>query len=131
MILSRIKILLLALCLCLVPLFAMAKNISATSPEVAQMLKNPPSDLIILDIRTPEEFATGHLEGAILVDFIAPDFEDKLAKLDMEAPYVLYCRTGARSSRAMVVMEKLGFTNVTHMVDGITGWVQHKLPVKK
>ncbi len=109
----------------------MAENISVTSPAVAEILKNPPEGLIILDIRTPKEFASGHIEGAIMIDFIAPDFEDKLAQLDMDAPYIMHCRTGARSSRAMVVMEKMGFTNVTHMEDGIMGWIQHGLPVTK
>ncbi len=125
----------LALCLLMVcilmPHAILAKNVHMKSTEVAQVLKNPPENLIILDIRTPKEYAAGHLKDAVLVDFIAPDFEQKLAKFDKDAPYIMHCRTGARSSRAMVVMEDMGFTNVIHMSDGIVGWQGNGLPVEK
>ncbi len=125
----------LALCLfvlcTLMPLHSFAENTRATSIEVAKILENPPDDLAIIDIRTPKEYAAGHIEGAVLVDFIAPDFEEKLAKFDKDAPYIMHCRSGARSNRAMVVMENMGFTNVIHMYDGMIGWQENGLPVEK
>jgi phage shock protein E len=66
-------------------------------------------DLVVLDIRTPEEFAEGHIDGSVNIDFYAPDFGDRLAELDPDARYVLYCRSDNRSGQTMPALEELGF----------------------
>jgi phage shock protein E len=70
---------------------------------------------VLVDVRTPEEFAQGHLAGAELIDFQAPDFRQRIAELPRDEPYFLYCRTGNRSAQAAAVMAELGFADV---VDG-------------
>ncbi|WP_200875584.1 rhodanese-like domain-containing protein [Hymenobacter sp. IS2118] len=75
-----------------------------------QLLADPRSK--ILDVRTPEEFAQGHLQGAQNVDFRASDFKQQLSLLDPAGRYVLYCATGNRSGRAAVVMKEQGFESV-------------------
>jgi phage shock protein E len=70
---------------------------------------------VLVDVRTPEEFAQGHLAGAELIDFQGPDFRQRIAELPRDEPYFLYCRTGNRSAQAAAVMAELGFTDV---VDG-------------
>jgi rhodanese-related sulfurtransferase len=97
--------------------------------DAATIADNPPDDLVVLDIRTPEEFAEGHLEGAVLVDFYAPDFAEQLAALDTDVPYLLYCRSGNRSGQALGVMEQLGFTSVANVDGGILAWSDAGLPV--
>lgn len=62
----------------------------------------------VLDVRTPEEFAEGHVEGAVLVDIMDPSFEDEIAALDPAVPYVVYCRSGNRSATAAAQMQDLG-----------------------
>ncbi|MSZ23021.1 MAG: rhodanese-like domain-containing protein, partial [Actinobacteria bacterium] len=52
---------------------------------------------MILDVRTPEEIAEGHLEGAVFADFKSEDFRDKLQELDKAVDYVVHCRSGQRS----------------------------------
>ncbi|HEX8427878.1 rhodanese-like domain-containing protein [Hymenobacter sp.] len=79
---------------------------------VATMLANP--NTILLDVRTPEEFATGHLKGARNIDFRAPDFRDHIAKLDPAQTYVLYCQSGNRSGQTLKLMEEAGFKNVVN-----------------
>jgi phage shock protein E len=69
-------------------------------------------DVTIIDVRTPEEFEDGHLDGAELFDIQAPDFEERITALDRDEPYVVYCRTGNRSAVAVELMEELGFTEV-------------------
>lgn len=71
--------------------------------------------LVIIDVRTPEEFAEGHLEGAINMDVNAPDFEDKLHELDPAGHYAVYCRSGNRSGRATQMMKDHNFTNVENV----------------
>lgn len=97
--------------------------------EIQEIVATPPADLVILDIRTPEEFAAGHLAGAINVDYYASDFEDQLAQLDLDVPYVMYCNSGNRSSNALPLMDSLGFAEVYEMDGGIQAWFGAGLPI--
>lgn len=86
-------------------------------------------DFSIIDVRTPREFAEGHIEGAVLIDYQAPDFREKINALDRAKTYLVYCRTGNRSRGAVTVMQSLGFNNIYHMVDGIVAWQGKGYPV--
>ncbi len=86
-------------------------------------------DLVVLDVRTPEEFAEAHLADAILIDIYEPDFADRIAELDRSVPYVLYCRSGNRSEEARNLMTELGFEEVYDVAGGIVGWTEAGLPV--
>lgn len=66
----------------------------------------------VIDVRTPEEFASGHLDGAVNIDLSATDFDDRIAALDPTAAYVVYCRSGNRSAQAAARMAGLGFDDV-------------------
>lgn len=96
--------------------------------EAAELLEAEP-DRVVLDVRTPAEFAEGRLEGAQLIDYNAPDFEQRVAELDRDASYLIYCRSGNRSAGARQVMEDLGFTDVVDVAGGIVAWTQAGLPV--
>jgi rhodanese-related sulfurtransferase len=86
---------------------------------------------VILDVRTPDEFAEGHLEGAKNIDFNAKDFAERLGKLDKEKPYLVHCRSGGRSGRSLATFEKLGFKKIYHLDGGILAWEDAGLPVVK
>jgi len=77
------------------------------APEVFEKTLRTKGQLV--DVRTPAEYAAGHLEGAINIDIYSPDFEKRLAALDKNAPLYLYCRSGARSGQAMSTAKSLGF----------------------
>ncbi len=83
----------------------------------------------ILDIRTPEEFNSGHIEGAINLDFYKEDFRDKLDQLDKDKKYLIYCRTANRSGQALEIMRDLGFTEVYNMLGGIVEWEKEGHPL--
>jgi phage shock protein E len=105
-------------------------GISTISVDAAATIAaDPPSDLVVLDLRTPEEFAEGHLDGAVLIDFYDADFADQLAELDPTLPYLVYCRSGNRSGQAMSVMAELGFTSAFDVDGGILAWAAAGLPV--
>lgn len=95
----------------------------------ADIQADPPEDLVILDVRTPEEFAEGHLEDARLIDFYAEDFADRLEELDRDVPYLLYCRSGNRSGQVAEMMEELGFADVADVDGGIVAWIEAGHPV--
>lgn len=73
------------------------------------------AETIILDVRTAEEFASGHLEGAEMLDFNGGEVAGALPTLDPGAEYLVYCRSGNRSGQAVVLMQQAGFTNLTNL----------------
>lgn len=80
--------------------------------EVNKMLRQP--NVVLLDVRTPEEFATGHLPSAANLDFRSPDLAAEIQKLDPAMTYVLYCASGNRSNKTAMLMQEKGFTNVVN-----------------
>ena len=68
----------------------------------------------VIDVRTPEEFADGHLDGARNIDVSAGDFESRIEELDRDGSYVVYCRTGSRAAAAVRTMLDAGFTDVVN-----------------
>lgn len=77
----------------------------------------------LIDVRTPEEFATGHIEGAINIDYRDPNFKQMLTKVDKTKPIAVYCKKGGRSNACSKVMEGEGFVKVFDLNGGITQWV--------
>ena len=81
------------------------------------------SSILILDVRTPSEYQEGHIENAQLINFYDPDFKRNLNELNKEKPIAVYCAVGARSLKAMELMQTLGFKEVYHLEAGLNSWV--------
>ena len=92
--------------------------------------KNDP-DLLIIDVRTPQEYTDGHIEDAINMDFNSGAFGDEVRKLDRTKKYLVYCRSGNRSRGAINEMTQLGFEQVYHLYVGIVGWSDAGYPLVK
>jgi rhodanese-related sulfurtransferase len=92
---------------------------------------NGDSNFAILDIRTPGEFQSGHLQSAILIDFYSQTFVDRLRQLDKGKNFLIYCRTGNRSARSLEIFKKLKFQKIYHMANGISTWYSEGFPVVK
>lgn len=95
----------------LIPLATTACSSDATPVAEASVAEGA----VLLDVRTPEEFATGHLEGAINIDIQSADFDARVSELDPDATYLVYCRSGNRSGQAMSRMQAQGFTDLTNL----------------
>jgi len=80
------------------------------------------SGAIVIDVCTPEEFAGGHVPGAINLDVNAPDFAERAAKLDKGKPVLVNCHAGIRGARAAAVLNDLGFSNVKNLEGGLAAW---------
>lgn len=74
----------------------------------------------IIDVRTPSEYAAGHLAGAVNIE--TPNLANGLASADKTAPLVVYCASGSRSRAAVDQLKALGFTNIGHLTKGIISW---------
>ncbi len=85
----------------------------------------------VVDVRTADEFKDGHIQGAKNIDIMSEDFEKQLGKLDKTQPTLVHCQSGGRSTRALKVFEKLGFTNLIHLDEGFGGWEAAGKPVAK
>jgi len=99
-------------------------------PAAAQKLITD-GKVTVLDVRTEAEFAAGHIRGAKLLDFNAPDFKTKLAALDRNQPYVVHCASGRRSTKAIETIKALGFKNVTHLDGGFNAWKAAGQPIAR
>ncbi|AUB60838.1 hypothetical protein BK009_09215 [Methanobacterium subterraneum] len=86
-------------------------------------------DFVILDVRTPKEFINGHIEGAVNIDYHGQNFIEELEKLEKETKYLICCGSGVRASKAMIIMQELGYMEVYNILGGIRMWKRSGYPL--
>ena len=79
-------------------------------------------NILIIDIRRPEEFNSGHLPDAINIDYESANFKEKLQEITSKKKIAIYCRSGRRSAASIPVFEKIGFSEVIELDGGINAW---------
>ena len=87
--------------------------------------------MVVLDIRTPAEFAAGHIAGATNINFNSPDFAKAISGLSTNKIYLVHCASGKRSSQALPVFKKLKLPSLYQLDGGIKAWEKAGLPVEK
>ncbi len=87
----------------------------------ARVILAEKSNLVIIDIRRDDEFAEGHIDGALHMNKFGDTFEADLAALDRTRPCLMYCARGNRSQSVFALMQELGFVEVYHLTDGYNG----------
>ncbi len=95
--------------------------------EFSEKISEP--GIILLDVRTPGEFAEDFIKVARLIDFQSGNFKNEIASLDKNATYAVYCRSGNRSGQAVNVMHDAGFHNVYNLNGGVIDWANAGLPL--
>lgn len=101
------------------------------SLEQFEKLLQEKGNAIILDVRTPEEFNSGHVKGAVNLDIYNASFKENLSKLDKAKPVLVYCKAGGRSSDAAALMSELGFSEVYNFKGGMLAWSNANKPLVK
>jgi rhodanese-related sulfurtransferase len=96
-----------------------ASTVSLITPEE---LNNVNKDILLIDVRTPEEYATGHVENSINIDFRASNFKDLIGELDKDQDVYVYCKVGGRSAAAAKLMKEMGFNKIYDLKGGINNW---------
>ncbi len=91
------------------------------------------NDRIVIDVREYEEFAAGHLPGAINIPRGVLEFKIGTVPqcADKDAPYLLYCRTSGRAAMSAVQLQRIGYRNVISMAGGYEAWNNEQRPVDK
>ena len=91
-----------------------------TPAQFAEGLRQPGA--VLVDVRRPDEFASGHLPGAVNIEVTAPDFGQRVAALNKTKLTYVYCRSGARSTKAADQLTTAGFAQVSNLLGGILDW---------
>ncbi|MBL8992714.1 MAG: rhodanese-like domain-containing protein, partial [Spirochaetia bacterium] len=84
------------------------------------------TNLVILDVRTGDEYKSGFIEGATNIDFYAKDFKERLASLDKRKTYLVYCRSGHRSGETVKILNEQGFAQINNLTGGLLKWNAEK-----
>jgi len=85
--------------------------------------------VVVLDVRTPEEYAESHIANSINIDVLSDYFTADISALEKDCTYAIYCRSGKRSTDAASIMEEFGFTSTFNLTGGITSWIETGKPV--
>lgn len=105
--------------------YAQKNSVKAFSPKKFERQMNR-SNVVVLDVRTEEEFSQGHIQNAILMDVNKDDFAQKIQTLDKEKTYLVYCRSGKRSEKALNHLHSSGFAKAYHLRGGYLAWQKRK-----
>lgn len=101
---------------------AEAAGVTRVGPQAfAEALVEP--GVAIIDVRTPEEFADGHIDGAVNIPVQSADFTERISELDPAVTYAVYCRSGNRSRPAVAAMRDAGMTQIVELASGTNGWI--------
>ncbi len=93
------------------------------SEELEELINSKNNnEYVLLDVRTPKEYDSGHIPGAILLDIYDPEFKSKVDQLDKDKTYYVICRSGQRSGNACGIMHDLGFKELNNLQGGMLGW---------
>ena len=83
------------------------------------------TDYILVDVRTLEEYDSGHIQDAIHIDFYSESFQKEILSLDKSSSIILYCRTQNRSTKTANYLKENGYKEITVIAGGITSWVKN------
>lgn len=92
----------------------------------ARAMMQSSSNVLVIDVRTPEEYVQGHLKGAINIPL--SDLPPRIEALEQNRPILVYCQTGYRSAQASSILVKAGFTKVYNLEGGIIAWINSGYP---
>ena len=91
----------------------------------AQFTEIQHTDYIIVDVRTAEEYESGHIQDAVNFDFYSESFQNDILILDKSSSIILYCRTQNRSTKTANYLKENGYKEITVLEGGITSWVKN------
>jgi rhodanese-related sulfurtransferase len=111
-------IIIIVLVIILIGLLGMAQSTQLAAADFIQKYSQT-SNAVILDVRTPQEFLSGHMDGAINIDFENKSFVSEIDKLDKNKTYFVYCRSGNRSSQAISIMKTKGLKKIYELKGGL------------
>ena len=104
------------------------KPTHVNAQQAHKLLESRP-EMVVLDLRTADEFEMFYIKDAVNLDCESEFFERRIKRLDRETPYLIHCHSGGRSIKALEQFKSLGFKNITHMDGGLREWMHADLPL--
>ena len=98
-----------------------SSEIQVVTPEEMKELSQL-EDVQLIDVRTPEEYKEGYIADFQNIDYLSPDFDKEIEKLDKSKPVIVYCKSGNRSGKCAAKMKEKGFVKVYDLDGGIAKW---------
>ena len=105
-------------------------NVNLTPEQFVEKTKQLP-DVVIIDVRTPEEFSRSYIDNAVNIDWLGNNFDSHINLIDKDKPVIVYCASGNRSASAANSMRSKGFKEVYELKGGIVKWASENYPVIK
>lgn len=105
-------------------------GVSELDPSAWRALLAEKAGCVVIDVRTPDEYAGSHIPDAVNIDLSSPAFTELIGKLDRNGTYLVCCRLGGRGAKAARIMRQLGFTRVYNLSGGVDRWRAQGLPVR-
>ena len=106
----------------LIFIFNFQSNYDISPKDLNQIFNQKLSENIILDVRTKEECSESKIPGSLNIDYYSENFKDNLDKLNKNLNYYIYCRSGNRSGKTVMILREKGFNNVFNLEGGILAW---------
>ncbi len=97
-------------------------DVMTLKPEIFKTKVYSNIDVQLIDVRTPEEFNSGHIENAINFNYFSEDFKDSISLLQTNVPVYIYCRSGKRSSKSVEAFKTVGFDSIYQLKGGLLNW---------
>jgi rhodanese-related sulfurtransferase len=111
--------------------FLYACNTSSNILDVTQFeQKLSDTNIVLIDVRTPQEYSQGHIAGSLNIDFYGDNFESEMKAIDQSKTILVYCKSGNRSGKAINILAKNNFKNIYDLSGGITNWVNSGKPIQ-
>lgn len=100
---------------------------SIDTKKASEELHN--ESVIVLDVRTKEEYESGHIDGSLNIDIRQPSFPEEIDALPKDKKCIVYCQSGGRAGVALETMKKRGFENICNLKGGIMEWKEKGMPI--
>lgn len=110
---------------------ALAQNCKQVNMQEFEQKLKETKNAVLIDLRTPKEFESGHIKGSKNIDFFGKGFYDQILKYPKDAPLFIYCESGGRSGQTLERLKNEGYQFVYEMHEGMSGWRDSKRPVEK
>ncbi len=92
------------------------------SKPITEVSQNELKNVVLVDVRTPEEFSEGHLSDALNIDWLGSEFVKNFETIDKDETIYVYCKMGGRSAKAQAKLEELGYSHVVNLEGGYDAW---------
>lgn len=119
----------------IISILMLSNNLMAQSPQHINAIKfkelTSKAGVIILDVRTPQEFSRGHIKGSTLLDIADREFVNRINLVQKDKTILLYCLTGSRSYAAANYMHSIGFKSIYNLQQGIMDWNRQGFPLEQ